>query len=186
MKGPETRKRDEGPVSMTDRFPMPIPFGWFFVHYADELAAGEVRAVRYFARDLVLFRGEDGTPGLLDAYCPHLGAHLGKGGVVQGDTIECPFHAWRFNAEGFCTAIPYAKRMIPRAKREPLTRAYPVVERDGVLWAWYHPEGVAPMFEVTEHPEFTDPAWDQLRREWTFASNPQEIAENGVDVAHFQ
>ena len=171
---------------MKQRFPMPIPYGWFFVHYAADLAPGEVKALHYFDEDLVLFRGTDGEIGLLDAYCPHLGAHLGKGGRAVEGGIQCPFHAWEFDARGFCTKIPYAKTMIPRARREPLTRAYPVVERDGVIWAWYHPEGIAPTFEVLEHPEFTDPAFDQLRREWTFASNPQEIAENGVDVAHFQ
>ena len=78
------------------RFPMPIPFGWFFVAYSDELAVGDVKPLHYFGRDLVLFRNESGQAGLLDAYCPHLGAHLGYGGEVQGDSIRCPFHAWAF------------------------------------------------------------------------------------------
>jgi len=34
-----------------------FPFGWFAVSYSDELAVGEVKPVRYFARDLVLWRG---------------------------------------------------------------------------------------------------------------------------------
>lgn len=169
-----------------ERFPMPIPFGWFGVGYSDELAVGEVRAVHYFGRDLVLFRNEEGEAGLLDAYCPHLGAHLGHGGTVEGDSIRCPFHAWAFRSNGFCSSIPYAKAFPPRAKREPLARAYPIVERSGVIWAWYHPNDEAPTFDVIDYPEFTDPSWaPPTRRQWRFASNPQEIAENGVDVAHF-
>ena len=105
------------------RYPFPIPFGWFGVGYSDELAVGEVRAVHYFARDLVLFRNDEGEVGLLDAYCPHLGAHLGHGGTVEGNSIRCPFHAWAFRPNGFCSSIPYAKAFPPRAKREPLARA---------------------------------------------------------------
>lgn len=169
-----------------ERFPMPIPFGWFGVGYSSELVPGDVRPLHYFGRDIVLFRNEAGEAGLLDAYCPHLGAHLGHGGKVEGDSIRCPFHAWQYRPDGFCSKIPYAKAFPPRAKREPLIHAYPVVEKAGVIWAWYHPDNIAPAFDIFDYPEFTDPEWaEPVKREWTFASNPQEIAENGVDVAHF-
>nr|WP_139792410.1 Rieske 2Fe-2S domain-containing protein [Henriciella litoralis] len=165
---------------------MPIPFGWFGIGYCDELNAGDVKSVRYFGRDLVLFRTEDGKAGLLDAYCPHLGAHLGVGGEIEGDGIRCPFHAWKFDTEGNCKDIPYATQMPPRCKRGPVTDAYPLQEKNGVIWAWHHPDGIEPDFDVIEYPEFTNPEWaEPVRREWRFASNPQEIAENGVDFAHF-
>lgn len=173
---------------MTKRFPMGIPFGWFFVSYSDEIAVGEVRPLHYFDRELVIFRNQSGEVGVLDAYCPHLGAHLGHGGKVDGDSIRCPFHAWGFKPDGFCSSIPYAKAFPPRAKREPLADAYPVREANGVVWAWYHPAGAKPTYDVIRYPEFEGEAgWaSQVRREWRFASNPQEIAENGVDVAHFE
>ena len=47
-------------MPQVERFPMPIPFGWFGVGYSDELAVGEVRAVHYFGRDLVLFSKRTG------------------------------------------------------------------------------------------------------------------------------
>ena len=173
-------------MPQVQRFPMGIPFGWFCVGYSDELAVGDVRAVHYFGRDLVLFRNEPGEVGLLDAYCPHLGAHMGHGGVVEGDSLRCPFHAWQFKPNGFCSKIPYAKAMPPIAKRAPIAGPLPVVEKNGVIWAWYHPDAVAPMYDVIEHEEFSQPGWAKTtRRFWQFASNPQEIAENGVDVAHF-
>ena len=96
-------------MPQVERFPMSIPFGWYGVSYSSELEIGDVRDLHYFGRDLVLFRNEEGEAGLLDAYCPHLGAHLGKGGKVEGDSIRCPFHAWQFRPDGYCSKIPYAK-----------------------------------------------------------------------------
>ena len=68
------------------RFPFSrYPNGWFQIAYSDELEKGQVVPLRYFGKDLVLFRTEGGEAQLLDAYCPHLGAHLGHGGKVQGE-----------------------------------------------------------------------------------------------------
>ena len=86
------------PSLSTYRYPFPpFPDGWFQVGYSDELAPGQVVPLKYFGRELVLYRGEDGVAHLLDAHCPHLGAHLGHGGRVVGADIECPFHAWKFS-----------------------------------------------------------------------------------------
>ena len=68
----------------------------------------------YLGQDLVLFRGEDGIARVFDAYCPHLGAHLGIGGRVCGDGLACPFHGWRFDGEGHLAEVPGLDRK-PRA-----------------------------------------------------------------------
>lgn len=79
-----------------------IPNGWFAVAFSDEVKAGGVRPLRYLGRELVLFRSSTGVASVLDAHCPHLGAHLGIGGGVVGETLACPFHGWRFDAQGQC------------------------------------------------------------------------------------
>ena len=48
---------------------------------------------------------------VLDAFCPHMGAHLGFGGEVVGNSIKCPFHGWSFDREGKCQRIPYTSRL---------------------------------------------------------------------------
>jgi len=164
------------------RFPFGTPLGWYPVAWSFELKAGEVAKCRYFGQDLVVFRGESGQASVLDAYCPHLGAHLGVGGKVEGDAIRCPFHGWKFSGEGDCLAIPYAKRIPPSAK----AKAYPSEEIGGLIWAWYHPEDAPPMFDPPEIPEFGEAGWmaDWKHYEWTIRTHPQEVAENSVDWPH--
>jgi nitrite reductase/ring-hydroxylating ferredoxin subunit len=168
------------------RFPMPVPNGWFAVAESAELAVGDVQPLYYFARDLVLYRGEDGAPHVLDAYCPHLGAHLAVGGRVEEGCLRCPFHGWRFDGtDGRCVEIPYARseRIPPKAK----ARAFPTVERNGLVWAWHHAKGEAPFYEVPQVPEMDDPDWlPPVLQEFEVAVACEDMAENNVDYAHFQ
>lgn len=171
---------------MSKRYNQAIPFGWYAIEYSDQLAAGDVKPLRYFGRDLVLYRTESGEAALLDAYCPHLGAHLGHGGCVKGESISCPFHAWEFNSDGFCTSIPYARRLPPRADGKQVIRSYPVVEKNLMIWAWYHPQAAEPSFEVAEVAEFYSEDWTDIDTyQWTINSIIQETGENAVDLAHF-
>lgn len=181
---------------MAKRYPMPIPFGWYGVSYSDELAPGQSRAIKYFGKEMVLFRSESGRAAVLDAYCPHMGAHLGyginaevgQGGRVDGESIVCPFHAWAFNCDGVCTDVPYAKNIPPKVNQNgSALPSYHVVEKNKVIWVWYHPEGVEPMWEVEYHEEANSEAWAPFEKhEWIIKTHPQEMGENSADPAHFR
>src|SRR5260221_8839982 len=113
------------PSAEPRRFPCTsYPRGWFQVAYSDELANGGVQPLEYFGQKLVLFRGDDGAAHVLDAFCPHLGAHLGVGGKVFGAAIECPFHHWRLDGSGHCVSIPSSDKIPPTAA----VRSWPVEE----------------------------------------------------------
>ena len=128
-------------MSKKPRFPIPrYPRGWFQVGYADELAPGDVVPLKYFGVELVMFRTEDGQVSVLDAFCPHMGAHLGHGGKVEGDGIVCPFHAWKFNGAGKCTEVPYAQHLPRKAN----ITAWPVIERNGIMMVWHDIDGKEP------------------------------------------
>ena len=164
------------------RLPFPIPFGWFRIGSRDELAPGQLVRQRYFGRELIWWRDGDGRDSLVDAYCPHLGAHLGYGGRVDGDRLACPFHGWQFDAAGSCVAIPYARRIPPGAK----LRSYPVCVRGPFVFAWFHPRGEEPHFALPDVPELGDPAYGTfLPVTFDLATHPQELAENAYDPAHF-
>ena len=162
----------------------PMPVGWYGVLFSDELARGQVQPLHVFGSDLVAFRSEDGTVGILDAYCAHMGAHLGHGGTVDAACVVCPFHRWRWRADGSCGGIPYAERVPPRAR----VRAWPVLERNGFVFCWYHPRGADPTWEINEIAQTAAPGWSiRHRSEWgPFSSHPQELSENGVDFQHFE
>jgi len=167
---------------MAPRFPLPVPDGWFRVGFADELAPGQVRPLRYFDADLVLAVFEDGTPRVFDAHCPHLGAHLGHGGRIVGDALRCPFHGWRFARDGGCVGIDYARRRPPGAR----LRSWPTRVRNGLVWVWHHAEGAAPSWEVPDVGIVADPDWSLLLHErFSVRTHNQEIAENTADPAHF-
>jgi 3-ketosteroid 9alpha-monooxygenase subunit A len=170
---------DPGP-----RYPFPpFPAGWFALAYSEELPPGAVVPIEALGRELVLFRGEDGAARVFSAYCPHLGAHLGYGGRVVEGGIECPFHRWRFAADGACAAIPYSSKAIPQqARLEP----WAVRERNGAVFVWHDPAGGAPRWEVPLVAEVGAPGWTPLASIDRVARfHCQEIRENGVDSAHF-
>jgi phenylpropionate dioxygenase-like ring-hydroxylating dioxygenase large terminal subunit len=169
---------------MPNRYPFPIPFGWFCVGYPEDVAVGEAKALYYWDRHLVAWRDEPGELHLQDAFCPHLGAHLGHGGTVDGCELVCPFHGWRYDAEGANTKIPYSDRINRKAR----ITTFPTVERNGLIMAWYHPHGEAPMWEVPEIPEMADdPDWSTvIRTDYVIDAAIQEMAENSVDSAHFR
>lgn len=160
----------------------PYPVGWFVVAFSEELAAGQVLPKRYFGRDLVLFRTDDGVPVAMDAHCPHLGAHLGIGGRVIDGCIRCPFHAWRFDREGRCVEVPYARAIPPRAR----VRTYPVEEKNGVVLLHYAPDSRAPTYTIPALPEYGAPGFTRwFHRTLRIRTQSREIVENVVDLAHF-
>ncbi|BAZ50096.1 Rieske (2Fe-2S) region [Nostoc sp. NIES-4103] len=171
--------------NMESRFPFTFfPNGWFRVAYSDELPINKVQPLHYFGRDLVLFRSEDGVAHVMDAHCPHLGAHLGYGGSVKGETIQCPFHGWCFDKEGRCVDIPYTNKIPSKAQLKP----WDVQEVNGLILVWYHAQKEPPTWEIPELAEYNSSEWTpfHLVGKWKIRSHIQEINENAVDTAHLQ
>jgi phenylpropionate dioxygenase-like ring-hydroxylating dioxygenase large terminal subunit len=170
-----------------EKCPFPIPIGWFFVDYSENIKPGEHRMIHILDQEWVFFRTEGGEPGLSDPYCPHLGAHIGQGGKVVGETIRCPFHHWGFSPQGWCKSIPYATEMPPITQRQAILRTLPLIEKWGMIFAWHHPHGKAPTWEQPSIPELEEEGYVKpTRRSWPIGTAIQELAENGVDYPHLK
>lgn len=162
---------------------LPMPDGWFAVAVSDEIGHGEVAIRHYFGQDLVVFRTVSDQIAVVDPHCPHLGAHLGHGGKVDGESLRCPFHGWAFDTAGVCREIPYAKRIPAGAQ----ARSWTVLERHGFVFVWRSGDGRAPFFELPDVPEAASPDWStHQRHDWRIRAHGQELGENGVDPAHFR
>jgi 3-ketosteroid 9alpha-monooxygenase subunit A len=172
------------PTPAGSRFPFPsYPIGWFRVADSADLRPGDVRPLRYFGLDLVLFRTRDGAAHVLDAHCPHLGAHRGVGGRVAGNTLECPFHGWRFDGSGRCVQAAMSEK-VPKLGESD---GWPIIERNAVILVWYHPERKPPFWERKELPESLSDEWAPFSPswEWRIRTHCQEVCENGMDLVHF-
>lgn len=169
--------------STASRYPFSIPFGWFAVAESPDIEIGQTKAIYYFATHLVLWRDETGVAHVQDAFCPHLGAHLGHGASVEGCEIKCPFHGWKFDGDGCNTDIPYSDRINKKAR----IRSYPVLERNGFVYTWYHPHEEPPTWEVEAVDDVTNGEFSGPKRtRHVVQAAIQEMAENGVDSAHFR
>ncbi|MBC5793742.1 MAG: Rieske 2Fe-2S domain-containing protein [Sphaerospermopsis kisseleviana] len=161
-----------------------MPNSWYRVGFSKDLRPGEVKALRYFDKDLVLFRTESGEACIFDAHCRHLGAHLGHGGEVKGEGIQCPYHGWIWEKNGSCNYVPY-----PHTGCNPNVKIgkWPVAELNGTIFTYYHSEGKAPTWEMPQFPEFYGGEWVSAVQMYkrNVKCSIQEIAENNSDTAHF-
>jgi nitrite reductase/ring-hydroxylating ferredoxin subunit len=159
---------------------LPPPRGWFAIGLTGDIPSGKLKIHKLAGHEVVAFRGASGALAVVDAHCPHLGAHMGHGGTVEGDDLRCPFHGFCFDRSGACTRTGYNTRPPPKAR----VRTWPVLERHGVSLVYYDPEGAPPDWEI---PDVSMEGWSPfLFHHWRLRGHPQETSENSVDIGHFE
>lgn len=163
--------------------PPVYPNGWFGLIESRKLAKRQAVSISALGLNLAVFRDDKGNPHALDAYCPHLGAHLAAGGRVFGNCIECPFHGWRFRGDdGKCVHIPYSDK-IPEVAR---LKSWPIHEANGWVYLWYHAEGIDPTWTIPDIEEIMKGTWVYKgRTEHHVNAHIEEIPLNGADTVHF-
>ena len=107
-------------------YPKAVAEGWHPIATSGQLTARPL-ALSLMGRPIVAFRAPEGPAVLIDR-CPHRNFALSRGKVREGE-IECPYHGWRFAADGRCTLTPGAA-----APARHGAEALPAVERAGAIW----------------------------------------------------
>ncbi|WNL44225.1 Rieske 2Fe-2S domain-containing protein [Dyella sp. BiH032] len=156
--------------------PSSFPDGWFAVAFGREVKIGSVQTVPFNGREVVLYRTAKGEAKAVDPHCPHLGAHLGRGGAVDGEHLVCPFHHLRFDTEGRCSRVGGKP---PAA----VLRHWPVREWNGLIMVWHDRANRPPAWEL---PSIDMSGYSPPRGHGhVLHGSLQNPAENGVDVNHF-
>jgi len=153
---------------------------WQPVALVDELEDSRpIRPVRLLGENFVLFRDENGRYGLVDRDCPHRGADLAFGRLENGG-LRCAFHGWLFDVEGNCLETP-AEPADSQLCKNIKQRAYPVVEKAGMLWS-YLGQGEPPAFP--EMDCFVAPDAYTFAFKGLIDCNWLQALEVGIDPAH--
>jgi nitrite reductase/ring-hydroxylating ferredoxin subunit len=155
---------------------------WQPVLGASELPAPDCPPVRVgvLGERLVAFRDSEGQLGLLDELCPHRRASLFLGRNEECG-LRCVYHGWKFDVDGQCVDMPNEPPEY-EFKRRMRTRAYPVREWGGLVWAYLGPRETMP-----DLPQFE---WTLVPKEHRFVSkrwqdsNYLQAVEGGIDSSH--
>ena len=155
---------------------------WIPVLLSEELPKPDCPPVRVtlMSEQLIAFKDTEGSIGLLDRYCPHRLADLFWGRNEQCG-LRCAYHGWKFDVEGNCLDIPNAPEG-ETFKKKVHTKAYPIVERGGIIWTYMGPQELIP-----ELPELE---WMRVPDDHRYVSkclvegNYAQSLEGEVDSSH--
>ena len=164
---------------MTVHKPPPLQrSAWYAAAESAEVTRKPFRRI-ILDEPLVLFRTEDGDPVGLEDICCHRLAPLSPGQLI-GDTIECPYHGLRFDAEGKCTHIPGSESIPARAR----VRKYPLLERYGFVWTWPGDPDLADPALVPDWRWAEDPDWSSMAGSFRIGCNFMLSVDNLMDLSH--
>lgn len=146
---------------------------------ADLPPAGAPLPVRVLGEDLVLYRDEQGQPGLLGLHCPHRGADLSYGRLEDGG-LRCLYHGWLFDRGGRCLDQPGEPAGSTFKDRIRQT-AYPCQEAAGLILAYLGSDAppLLPAYPFLRAPD-THVAVIKI---WQ-ACNYLQANEGNIDPAH--
>ncbi|WP_418314872.1 Rieske 2Fe-2S domain-containing protein [Piscinibacter sakaiensis] len=103
---------------------------WYVACTPDEISAKPLGR-KICNESMVFYRsGPDGRAAALENFCPHRGAPLSLGNVVDGKLV-CGYHGLEMGCDGKTIAMPGQ-----RVRGFPAIRAYPTIERYGFVWVW--------------------------------------------------
>jgi vanillate O-demethylase monooxygenase subunit len=127
---------------------------------------------------IVFYRGPDGKPAALEDWCPHRGAPLSLGRVIEGKLV-CGYHGLEMGCDGKTIAMPGQ-----RVRGFPPIRTYPVIEKHGFVWVWpgdaaRASEAQLPQLHWADHPE-----WAYGGGLYHIAADYRLMIDNLMDLTH--
>jgi phthalate 4,5-dioxygenase len=155
---------------------------WIPALLSSEVARGGApRRLMLLGEKLIAFRDSAGRVGVMDHRCPHRCASLFLG-RNEDDGLRCIYHGWKFDVSGRCLEMP---NVSPQQdfKHKVKAKAYPAVERAGMVWVYMGSRAKAPPlpgFEILDVPDGEVGAM-LIQRDCNYL----QALEGDIDTSHF-
>jgi phenylpropionate dioxygenase-like ring-hydroxylating dioxygenase large terminal subunit len=157
-----------------------IPNQWYAVLDSREVPRGRPVSVLRMGERLVFWRDKTGSVACLLDACPHRGAAL-SGGKILGESVECPFHGFRFDSSGECRLVPALGRNVtpPKALK---ARSHPARDAHGWIWIFWGDarENLPPIAYL----ENLDQSFSYVTYPYRWNAHYSRVIENQLDVMH--
>jgi vanillate O-demethylase monooxygenase subunit len=157
---------------------------WYAAGWSEDVQPGALCTRTLLDQPVVMFRDGAGSAHALADRCPHRFAPLSLGQIAEdGRSVQCAYHGLRFGSTGECVHNPHGDGRIPPAAK---VRAYPLVERHGLLWIWM---GDAAKADGALIPDFSaiDPEHFHVGKGYLHAkANYLLEADNIMDLSHVE
>jgi phenylpropionate dioxygenase-like ring-hydroxylating dioxygenase large terminal subunit len=113
---------------------------WYFAALSSDVKPGAMARYEILGEPVLIGRTWAGEILALRDICPHRASPLSAGKIVSeeggGETVECPYHGWRFRPDGVCAAIPSLADGQDFEPERIRVRRYPAAESQGLIFVW--------------------------------------------------
>ena len=150
---------------------------WYVAATPDELDAKPLGRTVCGER-MVFFRGPDGAAAALQDWCPHRGAPLSLGRVVEGRLV-CGYHGLEMGCDGKTIAMPGQ-----RVRGFPAIRNFPVAEHAGFIWVWPGDAALATPEQLPVLNWAGNPAWAYGGGLYHVKADYRLMVDNLMDLTH--
>lgn len=176
---PEIRRRAQVAAShMADRDTPFIFDEWYVAAFADEIGRHLLQRT-ILGKRIVMFRTEAGTPVALADRCAHRSFPL-SASRLDGDTIVCGYHGFRYDTQGDCIEVPSQ----PQCPKHIGVKAYALHECGPLVWIYMGEAADADPAKLPEQAWLDDAAWTCSRGYFRLAANYVALHENLLDLTH--
>src|SRR5580704_12415533 len=152
---------------------------WYVAARSSDIGESLV-PLRMLGESIVVFRTENGDPGVLEDACCHRKLPLSMG-RRDGDHVVCGYHGLTFDRTGKCISSPTQTRLPVGAR----VRSYPATDRLGLLWVWMGDPALADTNKIVSIDNHDARGWRLSGSDaMTCACNYLYLTDNLLDPSH--
>ncbi len=168
----------------------PFPNTWYFMGLMSDYKQGQVYSKKFCGREIILTKVSATKVTVFDAFCPHLGAHLGrtinnktKKKLNEFNEVRCVYHGFRYNEAGEYVGCDHGE-----VKKKPSLNAYEVDIKHGqLIMVYFHQDNLKADWHMPDIYDSKDKYSKFICPKTIEASiHPLDSTENAIDRLHFK